>query len=326
MTVTLKLNIKKLTAVVFAACMLLAVCLSAASCDAEGITGYTQLRDHVNESSADGGSVRISASDAYCQVTISPERDGQMLVRALTIDNGTYYYTVELILKNDTLICDANFSITYMEVSPMVAADFKVNADMYTGFDTLAFESSDVPAVSDLSCRQIATGLLNTLLLELDTYCQKNVSVSIEALGFTSLAETYRYTPADTAPEADLGGAFSPARLAYAGRMTVVGLGMVFAVLALLWLVLTVFFRQKKEKPTAPKQEAPAPVAPPAPVSETLVNDGVDGATVAAITAAISAMIESDPALKSQFAGGFRVVSFRRVGSRANGAKGAWNR
>ena len=133
----------------------------------------------------------------------------------------------------------------------------------------------------------------------------------------------------ETSVEEDLGGAFSPARLAYAGRMTVVGLGMVFAVLALLWLVLTVFFRQKKEKPIAPKpvaaaskQEAPTPaVAPTEPTA-----DGVDGATVAAITAAISAMIESDPALQSQFAGGFRVVSFRRVGGRTSGAKGAWNR
>lgn len=126
----------------------------------------------------------------------------------------------------------------------------------------------------------------------------------------------------ETSVEEDLGGAFSPARLAYAGRMTVVGLGMVFAVLALLWLVLTVFFRQKKEKPVAPKQEAPAPVV----ASEAPVADGVDGATVAAITAAISAMIESDPALQSQFAGGFRVVSFRRVGGRTSGARGAWNR
>ena len=131
----------------------------------------------------------------------------------------------------------------------------------------------------------------------------------------------------DASGEEDLGGAFSPARLAYAGRMTVVGLGMVFAVLALLWLVLTVFFREKKKstpKPAAvaPKQEAPAPA--PTPVAP--IADGVDGATVAAITAAIAAMIDSDPALKSQFANGFRVVSFRRVGGRTSGAKGAWNR
>jgi sodium pump decarboxylase gamma subunit len=133
----------------------------------------------------------------------------------------------------------------------------------------------------------------------------------------------------DASGEEDLGGAFSPARLAYAGRMTIVGLGMVFAVLALLWLVLTVFFREKKKstpKPAAvaPKQEAPAPAPAPAPVAP--IADGTDGATVAAITAAIAAMIDSDPALKSQFANGFRVVSFRPVGGRASGAKGAWNR
>ena len=141
--------------------------------------------------------------------------------------------------------------------------------------------------------------------------------------------ETTIESSLDASGVEDLGGAFSPARLAYAGRMTVVGLGMVFAVLALLWLVLTVFFREKKKgtpKPAAvaPKQEAPVPAPAPAPVAP--IADGTDGATVAAITAAIAAMIDSDPALKSQFANGFRVVSFRPVGGRTSGAKGAWNR
>lgn len=162
----------------------------------------------------------------------------------------------------------------------------------------------------------ICIALVLLVVLAMTTVCFATDAAEGTGNTIGALPET------ETSVEEDLGGPFSPARLAYAGRMTVVGLGMVFAVLALLWLVLTVFFRQKKEKPVAPKQEAPAPVdAPVAPTA-----DGVDGATVAAITAAISAMIESDPALQSQFAGGFRVVSFRRVGGRTSGAKGAWNR
>ena len=172
----------------------------------------------------------------------------------------------------------------------------------------------------------ICIALVLLVMLAMTTVC----FATDAAEGADSTITIGAISETETSVGEDLGGAFSPARLAYAGRMTVVGLGMVFAVLALLWLVLTVFFRQKKEKPTAPKpvvtapkQAAPAPVVTPAPA--TPATDAVDGATVAAITAAISAMIESDPALKSQFANGFRVVSFRRVGSRAS-AKGAWNR
>ena len=39
----------------------------------------------------------------------------------------------------------------------------------------------------------------------------------------------------------NLGGAFSPERLEYALQMTLLGIGAVFAVLSLIWLVLVVF-------------------------------------------------------------------------------------
>ena len=48
---------------------------------------------------------------------------------------------------------------------------------------------------------------------------------------------------------ADLGGAFSPERWAYAGQMTLLGMLMIFSVLAILWGVLALFkviFAQKK--------------------------------------------------------------------------------
>ena len=106
--------------------------------------------------------------------------------------------------------------------------------------------------------------------------------------------------------------------LSMAGLMIIQGVGMVFLVLAILWMVLLIFKKvfykdpakqEKKEEATA---EAPAPVAAPAPAD--------DGALVAAITAAVAAYIDSDPALSSQFAGGFRVVSFKKK----NG-KTSWN-
>ena len=111
-------------------------------------------------------------------------------------------------------------------------------------------------------------------------------------------------------------------RLAYALRMLVVGLGMVFVVLAILWgvLVLSHVLLAKitgEKKPAAPKKEAKvAPAAPqsvaaaPAPVSG-------DAVLIAVITAAIQAAMEEQGSVP---AGGFRVVSFRP----ASGHRG-WN-
>lgn len=120
--------------------------------------------------------------------------------------------------------------------------------------------------------------------------------------------------------EEDLGPILSPARISYAIRMTVLGVGMVFAVLALLWLVLVIFKNALAEKPAKAKAEeasepapAPAPAVAPAPA-------GDDPAIIAAITAAIAATIDSDPALSQQFAGGFRVVSFKK-----KSGKTSWN-
>ncbi len=122
-----------------------------------------------------------------------------------------------------------------------------------------------------------------------------------------------------TAVAQDMGGAFSPERLAFAGQMTLIGLGMVFAVLAILWAVLSIF-KIIFAKPEPKKQTAPAPVAPqpkavePAPV----VNTAGDDELIAVITAAVAAYIASEE--PEAYQGGFRVVSFRR----ANGGR-AWN-
>ena len=137
-------------------------------------------------------------------------------------------------------------------------------------------------------------------------------------------AEDIPLVPVETIAETeeDLGSVLSPARVSYALRMTVLGMGMVFSVLALLWLVLVIFKNALAEKPAKAKANteevsepapAPAPAATPAPA-------GDDPAIIAAITAAIAATIDSDPALSQQFAGGFRVVSFKK-----KSGKTSWN-
>ena len=118
----------------------------------------------------------------------------------------------------------------------------------------------------------------------------------------------------------DLGGAFSPERLALAGQMTLLGMGMIFAVLSILWGVLAIFKlifakpeKKAKPAPAAPKAE---PVVVPEPVVAPAATD--DAELIAVLTAAIAAY---EASLGNEVApGGFRVVSFRR----ANGGK-AWN-
>ena len=128
------------------------------------------------------------------------------------------------------------------------------------------------------------------------------------------------------AQSTDLGGAFSPERVSYAIEMTILGMVAVFSVLALLWGILSLFKvfmydipQNNAKTKVVPSVKEPAkvePVAAPAPV----VNTN-DDATVAAIMAAISAYISSDPALAEQYAGGFRVVSFKRASTKAS-----WNK
>ncbi len=99
--------------------------------------------------------------------------------------------------------------------------------------------------------------------------------------------------------------------LPYGLKTTLLGMGVIFAVLIILMIVLSlfkvIFYKpdggEKKEAPVA--TPTPAPVAAPAPV----VTSTDDAELVAAITAAIACMIDK-PATS------FRVVSFRRTASK----------
>ena len=109
-------------------------------------------------------------------------------------------------------------------------------------------------------------------------------------------------------------GAGNSSPISVATVITLQGMLTVFFVLALLWLAIEIMHRflHKNEKKTAePSLEEPtAPVAPATPIEAVNAVEAEDeGAIVAAIIAAISAM----QAEQGQ-TGGFRVVSFKRIG------------
>lgn len=116
-------------------------------------------------------------------------------------------------------------------------------------------------------------------------------------------------------------------RLPYALQGTVTGLIMVFAVLALLWLVITIskviFYDLPKKKANKAARKDVVDTEPEitAEISESIlaIHEANDGELIAVITAAVAAMIESGE-YKDEFAGGFRVVSFKRSSGKA------WNR
>ena len=99
--------------------------------------------------------------------------------------------------------------------------------------------------------------------------------------------------------------------IGYGLQTTLLGMGVIFAVLSILWAVLAVFkvifYKQPKteKKPEPVKAPAPAPVAAPAPApAEPAAAD--DAELVAVITAAIAAMMDAPQT-------SFRVVSFKRT-------------
>ena len=98
-------------------------------------------------------------------------------------------------------------------------------------------------------------------------------------------------------------------------KVSLIGMVIVFAALSIIWAAIEIMHAivaaatKKKSQQAAPAEES-ADVALEAPE-----ESGEDeAAVVAAITAAISVMLEEP-------VGSFRVVSFKRVGSNSN-----WNR
>ncbi len=106
-------------------------------------------------------------------------------------------------------------------------------------------------------------------------------------------------------------------KMALGGQVMLLGIGTVFAVLAILWglvellhLILSPLSGEKKKKS---KEPAPAPVeAAPAPVPASAPADDLE--IIAVITAAVAAASGSSPS-------SFRVVSFKRANNRFSSCK-----
>ena len=117
--------------------------------------------------------------------------------------------------------------------------------------------------------------------------------------------------------------AFSGEAWAEAGKVTLLGMLMIFGVLSLLWGVLAIFKvlfvkgdkKEKQEKKVSPEPKKAEPVAKvEAPVSVAPSAATNDDAMIAVITAAITAYRASEEGMDSASASGFRVVSFKRAG------------
>lgn len=111
-------------------------------------------------------------------------------------------------------------------------------------------------------------------------------------------------------------------RLNYMWIGVLVGMIVVFSVLALLWLILEAFGafarKGKKADKSVPAPVAATPIPAPAPACETASAEN-DEEIVAAITAALAVYMEEAKASNPSI-NGFRVVSFKKVGSAAH-----WN-
>lgn len=321
---------KKIISLTLAALMLVTLLLTVTSCEVsmEPMTGYTRLRDHIKATDAEKKTVKLDGKsvglmDAAVSVFVDDEgKETVVLYGYKALSSAGQVVQVSIHMDGSTEKAQLLYEVYQATGNQrLAAATAPVLLTHYTGNEPVAFDEVEGITVGYFADHaQNATNMLNQLFLILDTYMTAAMDMNLRELGFIALSDTYM-APAESAEaEEDLGGAFSPARLSMAGLMIVQGVGMVFLVLAILWLVLLIFKKifYKEPKKAAEKTETPAPVAAlvstPAPVATD------DGQLVAAITAAVAAYIDSDPALSSQFAGGFRVVSFKKK----NG-KTSWN-
>ena len=320
---------KKIISLTLAALMLVTM-LSFTSCEVstEAMTGYTQLRDHLSETVGDNNPAALDHQAAglnSASVSTVTLEGGDREVRALGYAlTGNYVLQLTLTMNGSSEKAHALYEVLNVADGKVLSsASITVLLTHYTGDDTVVFDSvKGITPVTEQTNRNNASALLNSLLLALDMYTTKELDLNLRDMGFIVLSEKYMVDAEKAEAEENLGGAFSSERLSMAGLMILQGVGMVFLVLAILWLVLLVFkkvfYKAPAKNPAPEKKAAPAPAVAPAPAAVPAVPATDDGALVAAITAAVAAYIESDPALASQFASGFRVVSFKPTAKNRN--------
>lgn len=336
----------KIIRISLASVLLAAMLLCTVSCELETASAYTVLRDHINASIGDNKTLDIPDADALVDTSLYIKQvEGEDEDDKITL-------VAKVIGQSEAILLEADFSkdntstvdVTFLGInsSGQMLGQGTLDITQMTGEDLITFDTTTgMLPTYEYSYRIIATELLNSALLALDKYSQENVQLSLEDYGFTSLSEKHRYTNTEAETEEDLGGAFSPARLKLAGTMILTGMGMIFLVLSILWVVLIIFKKvmydgPNKKKPKAERTADPVILSDPAAstASVATLDDetvaaivgamayGEDDATiVAAITAAIAETIASDEQLSREFANGFRVVSLKR-----KSGKSAWNK
>lgn len=107
-------------------------------------------------------------------------------------------------------------------------------------------------------------------------------------------------------------------KLSIGGQVTLLGMGTVFAVLVLLWVLVEVLHmllgHKTEKKPVVVNKveaPAPAPVTPSVPVENVVTEPSAEDnlAIIAVITAAVAAASGQSPS-------SFRVVSFKRANNK----------
>ena len=332
---------KRIISLTLTALMLTLLILTATSCGMESMSSYTLLRDHIidqvgydKELALEAESFGLSAA-VLKTVTLEGSDDTECVQLVGTVNDTAYALSLTLTMNGSPEKASLLYEILVPKLDPATAsltmeaaasASATVLLTHYTGNDPVEFTAlENISVGSENGQRQNATVLLNSLLLAMDTYTTANLDMNAHDLGFIALSDKYMADVEAAEVEEDLGGAFSSARVELALMMLLQGIGMVFLVLAILWIVLlifkAVFYKdpaketkkaakpEKKDEPAVkPAAAAPATVSAPAPAP---ASD--DAQLIAVITAAVAAAIESDPALTSQFASGFRVVSFKKT-------------
>lgn len=323
---------KRIISLTLSVLMLFILLLSITSCELsmEAMTGYTRLRDHVigkadasGEISLDGTSMGFSSVKLVAPIKKGESKPSSVSIVAEGVNQGN---TVRLTLtmNGSPEKAQLSYKIINAEQKVLNAADATVLLTHYTGDETITFTSvTNIHPATEQAYRESVTSMLNSALKVLDTYTTGNLDMNVHELGFMVLSEKYMAPVENVEAEDDLGGAFSSARIGMAGLMIVQGMGMIFLVLAILWMVLAIFkkiFYRPSNKSENKIASKPVETSVPAPVSTpTSVGPAIDdSALVAAITAAVATYIDSDPALAAQFASGFRVVSFKPTNKSRN--------
>ena len=92
--------------------------------------------------------------------------------------------------------------------------------------------------------------------------------------------------------------------ITFGGQILLIGMAAVFAVLGIIWAILSVFKYVFSSAPSAPKKEAPL-----TPVQQPVVHTPPAETEIVAVIAAAIAMAESECGNNVKF----RVVSFKRI-------------